>query len=177
MIAVATGKRVKKAAVKPPVSREEMEALVGEIAALSIDRDSMTVEMDERLQAIRSEYEASLADNRLQLDAKLEAARLWALANPESFGEKKSIEMVHGIIGFRIGMPKLKTLRGCTWNFVLEQLARLRLTNYIRSKAEPDRERIIADRDKLSDRLAALGVEVVQEEAFYVEPKREVEPA
>lgn len=174
MIAVP-GKRIKRVEPKAPQSREDMEALVGEIAALTIERDAMTVELDGRLQAIRAEYEARLAETALHIESKLAAAQLWAAANPAAFGSKKSIEMVHAVVGFRVGMPRLKTLRGCTWSFVLEQLARFRLQQYIRCKSEPDKERIIADREKLAERLDALGVVVVQDETFFVEPKREVQ--
>jgi phage host-nuclease inhibitor protein Gam len=173
MIMTAKGKRVKKVPPAPPATREEMEALVGEIAALTITRDEHTNEMDSRILDIRQEYEAVLAENRLVLDEKMERARLWAEMNPEAFGAKKSIDMVHAVVGFRTGMPRLKTLRGVTWNLVLEMLSKRRLTDYIRTKSEVDKDRLIADREALADKLPAIGVEVVQDQAFFVEPKRE----
>jgi phage host-nuclease inhibitor protein Gam len=165
--------RLKKAPPATPATREEMETLVGEIASLTITQDGLMVEMDRQIQAVRHEYETTLAQIRLSLDGKLEAARLWAVTNPEAFGQKKSLEMVHGTIGFRTGMPKLKAKRGITWEIVLDLLRKCRLTDYIRSKEEVDKDRLIADRETLGDKLAQVGVEVVQDEAFYLDPKRE----
>jgi phage host-nuclease inhibitor protein Gam len=70
-------------------------------------------------------------------------------------------------------MPTLKTLKGWTWALVLERIGALRLTQYIRTKSEPDKEKLLADREKLGDRLTEVGVQVVQAETFFVDPKRE----
>ena len=90
--------------------------------------------------------------------------------------------MAHCIIGFRTGTPKLKTLKGFTWASVLE-LAKEFLPGYVRTSEEVAKDRLLADRDaKLTidgaevpmvERMAKCGVQVVQDEAFYVEPKSE----
>lgn len=176
MMATTKTSRIKKTPPAPPATREEMEALVGEIAALTITQREQMAQMDGRLQMVRAEYESGLAELRLMLDDKMERARLWAVTNPEAFGTKRSIDMVHGAVGFRTGMPRLKTLRGITWALVLELLAKYRLTEYVRLKTEPDKDRIIADREKLGERLRDVGLECVQDESFYIEPKMESIP-
>jgi len=171
-----TMKRLKKTPPAPPATREEMEALVGEIAALTYTQREQMAEMDGRLQQVRAEYEGALAELRLLLDDRMERARLWAVTNPEAFGAKRSIDMMHGAVGFRTGMPRLKTLRGITWALVLELLAKYRLSDYVRMKTEPDKDKLIADREKLGEKLRDVGLECVQDEAFFIEPKMEKVP-
>ena len=45
------------------------------------------------------------------------------------------------------------------------------LPNFIRNKPEVDKEAIIGQRDDLAEFLPKVGLKVMQEESFYVEPK------
>ncbi|MCX7006423.1 MAG: host-nuclease inhibitor Gam family protein, partial [Kiritimatiellaeota bacterium] len=103
---------------------------------------------------------------------KMLLAQNWAENNPAEFGTRKSIDFVNGQVGFRTGQPKLTRLAGWTWDRILEAVGRV-LPDYVRIKKEVDRERIIADREILTPLLRDIGVEVEQDEAFFVDPKRE----
>ena len=103
----------------------------------------------------------------------------WAEAHRlDTFQERKSLDLVHATIGFRTGMPRLALRRGIKWALVLEML-KVRLGGrFVRIKSEIDKDALLAERDTLGkEKLASLGVEVVQDESFYVEPKREDAPA
>ena len=84
------------------------------------------------------------------------------------------METVHGTLGFRTGTPKLKTLKGFTWGAVTNLLTEF-LPGYVRTVVEPAKDKLLADRD--DEQTAALfpkvGITVVQDETFYVEPKKE----
>ena len=77
-------------------------------------------------------------------------------------------------MGFRTGTPALKTLKGFTWESVKNLLKEF-LPGYVRTKEEADKEKLLADREK--EEVAALfpkvGVKVTQDEAFFVELKKE----
>ena len=92
----------------------------------------------------------------------------------ELFSKKKSLEMVHGTIGFRTGTPKLKTLKGFTWASAL-QLVKEFLPDFIRSTEEIAKDKLLADREDetVAANLGRCGITVVQDESFYVEPKKE----
>ena len=92
----------------------------------------------------------------------------------ELFTKKKSLDMTHGVIGFRTGTPKLKTLKGFTWASAL-QLVKEFLPGYVRSSEEIAKDKLLADRDveKMPEDMARCGIAVVQDESFYVEPKHE----
>jgi phage host-nuclease inhibitor protein Gam len=170
-----TTKRIKQSG--PAIqTRQQMERLVSEICQLTIDRDAATAEMDDRLLKVRQDYETTLARHQEDLDAKMALAQAWAEANPSEFAGKKSIEMVHGTVGFRTGMPKLKLLTGWTWDRVKDALQNGNFRDYIRTKQEVDKERLLADREQIGDAMRTVcGCRVVQDEPFFVEPKRDAQ--
>ena len=157
-------------------TREEMERLVGEICALTIKHDDLKISMDTHLTEVRERYEKMFAEIQPALDAKMALAQDWAEAHPSEFGKGKSVEMVHGVVGWRTGTPKLKTLSGWTWDRVMEALKSIPkfAARYIRRKDEVNKEGLLADREALRpEDLRTIGVKVVQEEAFFIQPKRE----
>jgi len=152
-------------------TRADMEALVGDIASLKIHETKLKAAMDQRLQQVREEYETDLGMIAGTLELKMQAGCAWAEAHPEEFGKARSITMVHGTVGWRIGMPQLKTLKGWTWKRVLENLIKLGYTAYVRMNPHVDKEAILANRENLLDGdLKTMGVTIVQEQSFYVEP-------
>ena len=166
---------MKRIKAKAPTlkTREEMEALVGDIARLKTFQQQTTAMMDQRITEVRSEYEAQLGDAEADLAPMVESVRLWAEANPEAFGKHKSLDLLHGVIGWRIGNPTIKTLSGWTWDRVLEKLkSATAYAGFVRTKDEVDKASILAQRDALlPEDLRHMGVRVVQEEPFFVEPK------
>lgn len=163
--------------LKAPVvkSRAEMETLVGEIAELTLTRNKQQTELDEAITALRTKYEESLGEVNKALDEKTEVARAWAEGNPSEFRGLKSLEMVHGVVGWRTGNPTLKTLTGWTWDRVLEKMKALSWgTNYVRVKEEVNKQALVGDREMIQPAaMREIGVRVVQEEVFFVEPRIE----
>lgn len=159
----------------PQIStRIEAEAAVGHIAQLVLNRKSITANMDEQIVAVRSRCEGSLSEIETLLDATTEALRIWAQAHPEEFPkDRKSIDLVQGVIGFRTGTPKLVPLnRRWTWEKITTAL-RTYLPAFLRDHPEVDKEAILAQRDEqaIKEALPLVGLKVVQDEGFYVEPK------
>ena len=144
-------------------TREEMEEVVEQITRATIARDGLMSAMDEELTEIRSKYEPQITAHGQEIDRLVVVARQWSNAHPEEFGARKSIEMVHGLVGFRTGTPRLKLLSGWTWNKVLEFLALSREVAYIRTKQEVDKELIIADREKLTEEFESVHYDEVDE--------------
>lgn len=168
-----TSKRIKNE-ISVIETREELEATVGRIAAKMSLRDGLLADLEMEINTARSRYEPQITAYGEEINADFESAQRWAEANPSTFASKKSLDLLHGTIGFRTGQPRLKLLSGWTWNRVLELMVVNRLTDYIRQKQEPDKERILAERDQLtSELMKRIGVKVVQDETFYIEPKRE----
>jgi len=97
----------------------------------------------------------------------------YCLGNKETLFEKRrSIGTQHGIAGFRLGTPRLKTIKGSNWDNVLNEL-RIKLPAYVRVTEEPAKDLLLADRHKesVAPLLQQIGVQVVQDELFYIESK------
>lgn len=156
-------------------SRAEMEAMVGKIRELTIERNQKVLAREEAKKSIDDEHGPAIEKLNRELEEKTELCRCWAEANPSEFGERKSLDITHGLLGWRTGQPTLKTLSGWTWDRVLDNLQKDPVLKfYIREKPEVNRQQILADRETLGpDGLRNLGVKVVQEESFFVEPRLE----
>lgn len=153
-------------------SRADAEKLLGEISRDTADLNALKAQLDQELTAVRQKYEGRIDGFTKQIEQKSGLLQQWAESAPEEFGAKKSIDFLHGRIGFRTGNPALKTLSGWTFKRVLEVIDR----TFVRTKEELDKELVLAShaRGELDDKgLRGVGLRVVQDEAFFVEPKLE----
>jgi phage host-nuclease inhibitor protein Gam len=163
-------KRITKNITPVITTREDADNRLRDLAIATSTRAGLVAEMDQEIIEIKGIYAAEISrqDDLIQAaSADLEA---WALAHPSDFIKPKSIEMLHGTIGFRTGTPKLKLLRGWTWEKVTQAVGVL-LPNFIRNKPEVDREAILGQRDELAEFLPSVGLKVDQDEAFFLIPK------
>ena len=165
------------------VTREAADEAFAKYAKAEAQSAKITAEIELQCAKIREKYAAQLSALAVEKEESFSVLQAFAQENKqELFTKKKSLEMAHGIIGFRTGTPKLKTIKGFTWASVLELLKEF-LPDYVRKTEEPAKDRLLADRDAeleiggqkvtMADRMAKCGVRVDQEEAFYVEPKSE----
>ena len=156
-----------------PQTRLQMEELVGEIMDHKLREISLKARMDKELQATRERYQDDIEWVQGKLEAATTSAREWAEAHVEEFGKARSLEMIHGVIGWRIGQPTLKTLSGWTWDRVLDGIrAAADMMGFVRVKEEVNRQGILAAREQIGvDKLRLYGLRVTQSEEFYIEPR------
>lgn len=160
----------------------DIEACVAHIADLKNAERYLCSEMDAEINEARARYDREnsllsdphaklgLIEIRKRIGTETVRAQLWAEANRERFAKKKSIELTHGRIGFRIGTPKLALVAKWTWKKVLAALQGMRWTyRFTRIVEEIDKEAILASKLDPAT-LAQVGVKIVQEESFFVEP-------
>lgn len=169
-------KRAKKIIVSG-ITREQMEEAFGRYATADAEMQSINAAMDKEFVAIRERNAERLAELEQQKTESFEVMQVFATEQREVlFSKRRSLETTHGIIGFRTGTPKLKTRRGFTWAAALE-LVREFLPSYIRTSEEVAKDKLLADREneQLQPLMQKCGIDVVQEESFYVEPKKEKE--
>lgn len=169
-------KRAKKI-ILSGVTREAMEEAFGRYATADAEMQSINAAMDKEFVAIRERNAERLAELEQQKTESFEVMQVFATEQREVlFSKRRSLETTHGVIGFRTGTPKLKTRRGFTWAAALE-LVREFLPSYIRTSEEVAKDKLLADREneQLQPLMQKCGIDVVQEESFYVEPKKEKE--
>lgn len=157
------------------VSREAADEAFAQYAKADAQSAKITADIELQCAKIREKYATKLAELEGQKEQAFDTLQAYATENQvELFSKKKSLEMAHGVIGFRTGTPKLKTLKGFTWASAL-QLVKEFLPGYLRQTEEIAKDKLLADRDteQMPEKMGKCGIQVVQDETFYVEPKKE----
>ena len=166
--------RTKKTVVSG-ITREQAEQAFADFAAADAKVQNLTSKMDIEMTRIREKYADQLAELSATKEKNFDIMQAYAIENKEElFSKRKSLESAHGVFGFRTGTPKLKNLKGFTWAAVTNICKEL-LPQYIRTTDELAKDKLLADRDnpEVAEFFPKIGVQVVQEETFYVEPKKE----
>ena len=171
------------------VSREAADEAFAAYAKSDAQVQKVNADIELQCAKIREKYADKLAVLTDERDKAFDTLQAFATENQaELFAKKKSLDMAHGTIGFRTGTPKLKTLKGFTWASALNLIKNF-LPSYIRQTEEIAKDKLLADREMvvmlgsgdpnnrgyrpLREQMVECGIQIVQEEAFYVEPKRE----
>ena len=165
----------KKKVIITGVNREQADEAFATYAKSDAQVQKINADIELQCAKIREKYADKLATLTEEKDKAFDTLQAFATENQaELFSKKKSLDMAHGTIGFRTGTPKLKTLKGFTWASALE-LVKEFLPDYVRQTWDIAKDKLLADRDaeEMLSRMAKCGMQVVQDEAFYVEPKKE----
>ena len=166
-----------KKVIHTGVSSEQMETAFAEYATADAKLAKINATIDVQMTAIREKYADDIAKLTETKDKAFDVMQAFAIENKdELFAKKKSMESVHGTIGFRTGTPKLKTLKGYTWSAVTNLLKEF-LPAYVRISEEPAKDKLLADREleEVASVFPKVGIAVTQDDTFYVEPKKENE--
>lgn len=186
----------KKKTIIVGVTREQADDAFASYAKSDAQIQKINAEIDLQCAKIREKHADRLSVLTIERDAAFDILQNFATENQSKlFSKKKSMDMAHGTIGFRTGTPKLKTLKGFTWASALTMVKKL-LPGYIRQTEEIAKDKLLADRERdldliefpllnsdgadidgqtgtgiksMRSAMAECGLEVVQDEAFYVE--------
>lgn len=166
--------RKKKVVITEKIGRLEAEEIFAEYADLDNRMDSLTAAIDREMIALRDKHQPKISD--LQDKRQLAFLKLehFAETHPEYFTKRKTMRFIHGKLGFRTGMPQLKTQPGVTWKTVLKSLEK-GFPKFVKKNPSVDKEQLLIKRkdNKVKLLFAAVGIVVVQDNTFFVEPKKE----
>ena len=160
-------------------NREELESVFGEYAAAVIETRSLKAELEESIRKTRAGYEAAFACLDETADALYADINAWAAGHPEEFKDRKSLELLHGTIGFRTSPPRVTIPRGADEDALAATLADSGLDCYTRVRRELDKPAILAavadtdTADQSEEVLAAYGIRVKQGERFFADVREE----
>ncbi len=164
-----------KQVVATGLTMTQVEEAFGQYALADAKIQGINSAMDEEFTRIREENCEELSKWQDAKDKAFALMQTYAIQNRETlFSKRKSQETSHGVFGFRTGTPKLKCRKGFTWAASLELVKRF-APDYIRMTEDVAKDRLLADRDKkkVKEIFANVGIQVVQDETFFVEPKKE----
>jgi phage host-nuclease inhibitor protein Gam len=131
-------------------------------------------QIEEDVNEVLEKYEQELMLLAQDKQTAFDIAHAYCAANKqELFAKRRRIGTTSGIAGYRLGTPRLQTLKGSNWKTVLKELKE-KLPEYIRIAEEPAKDMLLADRHKarVAPMLMQIGVQVVQEDLFYIEPRK-----
>lgn len=136
--------------------------------------DKLQAKMNEEINKVKSKYQDDITELQDSLDEPQKVLQAFAEEQKESWGKKKSMELLHTTIGYRTGTPKVTKHKGFSWDAVADLAVKL-FPNLVRTKVELDKDSIIAlsKEDGFEAIKTGLYIDVVQEESFYVEAKKE----
>lgn len=176
---------------KPPIipplkSREEVESALGELALQENLAKANTARLEKIITRARSKYTPLIEAAEKSAAALRKRLEDWADKSPAEFKEKRSIDLSHGTLGYRLGQRELKPRTKITWAIILERLRRIKkLRKYVRWKPEVNKENILQDSEEPAAAegkapvpaklqaadLEEMGVKVSQADNFYIDLK------
>lgn len=169
------GKRTSVTLPSTTMTLLEAEQEMATMAKADATISKINAQMDLEISKIREKNQDKLAGLTKEKDDSEAKLMLFCTQNKEElFSKKKSIELAHGQLGFRTGTPALKALKGFTLASCLK-LAKEFLTDYVRTKEELDKDALISARNipGMDENYSKIGVQIVQEEKWFVELKKE----
>lgn len=164
--------RVKKNLITN-ISHEEAEQAMSVFAKCNTQLKLIETKMEEEKQQIDNKYLGEIAKLKSSMDDQVELLQVYGQKYKESW-KGKSLELIHGKIGFRTGNPKLVKDRKFTWDAVTELLKKA-FPAFVRMSYEINKEALIAFRDKkeFEEIKESCYVDVTQDESFFVEAHSE----
>lgn len=160
--------------IKTEVSAAQFDEAMARYAGTERREAEINKCIELEVNEVLEKYEDELICLSQGKNMAFEMVQSYCLHNKESlFDKRRSIGTLHGIAGFRLGTPRLKTIKGSNWNKVLAELKE-KLPAYIRTVEEPAKDLLLADRhkEKVAPLLMEIGVQVVQDELFYIRSKK-----
>lgn len=176
-MSTATTKRITKKLTPAGAdyTRIDAEALANRLVEIQLRRETLVAERDAAVLEVSRPYAPQVDQLDAEIKAGLDILETWADHHSEEFGKAESTLLSGHRVGWRLGNHAARTLPKWTWEKVLDKLREMPKgwrDRYIRVREEPNKEAFVADRDQ-AEALAQVGVKIVQERRFYLEPARE----
>ena len=157
------------------MNRADLENVLGRYAATVIEADALKAELDRKTNELRAGYEERAAALGKRAEIFFADIEAYLANNPEEIpAGRKSLELLHGTVGYRTGNPTVRLPRGADEGELCQELKGAGLPEFVRAREEVDRAAVLAANDDVRAALAAHGVKVTQiRDRFYIEIKRE----
>lgn len=168
-----------KAALKTGITKDAAQEAATKHAKAKTRLKAIEAEIEKKTNEVRAKYLDEIGQLQETATESFATMQAWAEANrDDEFAAKKSQDWGTIALGFRKGNPKTATRKGFTWASVLESLKLRELASrFIRTKEEVDKDAILLaaanEEEDVIKELYTCGVEVKQEETFFVDVKEE----
>lgn len=158
-------------------TREQAESAMDALATAAHKLAKLEGDMNLKLVAVREKYEVEMTELAKAVKAETERLLAWADSHPEEFDSSRSIKLLHGVIGYRLGNWAVKLIRGFKEERAVALVKNVLGPAYVRTKEEIDRELILADRTHIpGEALTSCGLRLEQAEKFFADPEKTEAP-
>lgn len=174
-MAKTPSKRVTKVTISN-VSLEVAQQASNDFATKQNKLDSIEAKMNKEINAVKEKYQDDITELQEELQEPVQILEVFAKEQQSTWGKKKSMELLHTVIGFRTGQPKVSKDKKFTWDAVLDLMKKNRVfKGFIRSVDEINKEAILSEKNEavLNQLKEDCYVSIEQDEKFYVEAKKE----
>lgn len=168
-------KRVTKVTISN-VTLEQAQQASNEFATKKNKLDSIEAKMNKEINSIKEKYQEDITELQEELQEPVQVLEVFAKEQQESWGKKKSMELLHTVIGFRTGTPKVAKDKKFTWDGVLDLMKKNRVfKGFIRTVDEINKEAILSEKNEavLNQLKEECYITIEQDEKFFVEAKKE----
>jgi phage host-nuclease inhibitor protein Gam len=154
------------------VDNDQAQEASARYAEISARLGLIEAQMNERINSIKDEFSDEIIHLTREKEKQFEVLEVYAKEQKDNWGRRKSIDLLHSVIGFRTGTPRVTKDKMFTWDNILD-MVKEKFPSLVRVKCELDKEAIIALREnkEFLDLQKTCYVDVVQNESFFVETK------
>lgn len=172
------------------ITFEDVDSALLQIGKNESVRAKKEAAMNAAIQKIRAKYEEETKSERENISTLESDIQTFCLKNKKEFEkDKRSVDLVHGSVGFRTNPPKVLQLSNKFKIATTIELIKKILdpAKYLRTKTELNKEAVLTDyvekkktaelkpeelETKLTDeKLSAVGLRIDQEETYFYEIK------
>lgn len=150
-----------------PQTASEVNDAIVEIGQRQRDRDRIEADMNAALAATRKQYEDQARPHAERIKDLAAGVQTYCEAHRDELtkgGKTKTAKLASGEVSWRTRPPSV-VVRGMA--AVVDALKKLRLSRYIRTKEELDKEAVLADPEGVE---AIKGITISQKEDFVIKP-------
>lgn len=166
---MASKTRIKAAAVQHPVpqTRDAVIEAIALVGGHQRERDRIQASMNDELAAVRERWEAQAKPHADAISALTKGVQLYCEAHRDELtkqGKTKTHTFASGEVKWRMRPPSVVVRGG---DAVLDLLKSLKLSRFIRTKEEVNKDAILADPAAVD---GVKGISIRQAEDFVVQP-------
>jgi len=156
------------------VSLSEAQAAANLYAEASIKKDKLNAQLNEKLYALRQQFEPQITELEEVLAEPVELLETFAIEQRKNW-DGKSIELANCVIGFRTNPPSVAKPKKVTWDYLVGMMKDSKLLKpFVRVKEDVDKAAILKLNDpKVLSAMQKIGIEIEQEENFFVDTKKD----
>lgn len=159
------------------ITRDQCAEEVRKYAETQNEINALDADMNSEIIAVKERYEAKIEELKQKIKVHQKLIEGWAMDNPDEFPQdKKSVDFPCGTIGHRTGTPTVVAIGGWTLGGALTALVSRGESRFVSTKESLSKEAILAavrKKEISPEWLRGVGLEVRQNEKFFIEPKLE----